>query len=530
MTALLKGLTALKMALIRRAYWNPFIASTYRPCDAQQSLLLNIVNRQRKTTFGREHNFREIRSIEDFRAAVPPAKYETYRRYIEQQEQDKYPHLNSRQPIMYAQTSGTTGKPKYIPILKDTIAQYRRSQHLVAYAKYLHINGVFNGKVLAIVSPAEEGALKTGTPYGSMSGLIYQSMPALLRSKYVVPADVFELAEYERKYYLITQHALTEKNISMIATANPSTLLKIESVMNTQVDSLIDAIDTINPKRAAEIRSIVARKGGLTFADTWPNLKSVTTWTGGSCGVLIPKIESMLPENARIVEMGYLSSEFRGSITVDVTTNLQIPTLHENFFEFVEKQCWENGGNDFLTLTEIEDGKQYYVFVTTTNGLYRYDIDDIIEVTGWFNATPSIRFIQKGKGITNLTGEKLYESQLIQAITSIETSCHLRIPFFMMLGCANNLQYTLFLEHEPFDTAEIESRIAALNTEFNEKRRSGRLKPIHVIFVKEGTGEAYKQDAIGRGQREGQYKLVHLQYEENNLFDFRPYVIGQGER
>lgn len=100
----------------------------------------------------------------------------------------------------------------------------------------------------------------------------------------------------------------------------------------------------------------------------------------------------------------------------------------------------------------------------------------------------------------------------------------------MMLGCANNLQYTLFLEHEPFDTAEIESRIAALNTEFNEKRRSGRLKPIHVIFVKEGTGEAYKQDAIGRGQREGQYKLVHLQYEENNLFDFRPYVIGQGER
>ena len=529
MNVILKSVTALKMALIQHAYWKPLITRTLHPAETQRRLLLSILKSQQNTTFGRDHKFQNIHSVEDYQAAVPAAKYEEFRPYVERQEEEKRPHLNRRQPKMYAQTSGTTGKPKYIPIQKETIAQFRRSQHIVAYAKYLHIKGVFDGKVLAIVSPAEEGRLPTGTPYGSMSGLIYQSMPSLLRSKYVVPANVYELHDYERKYYLIAKHAIAEKNISMIATANPSTLTKLESVVNSHLDFLLDEIQADNPKRGSELRAILAQKGVLTFADTWPNLKSITTWTGGSCSVLIPKIESMFPKDARIVEMGYLSSEFRGSITVDPIANLQIPTLHENFFEFVERDNWEKGVREFLTLAQIEVGKQYYVFTTTTNGLYRYDIDDIVEVTGRFNATPAIKFVQKGKGATNLTGEKLYESQLIQAVVSIEAKRHVRIPFFMMIGCQDSLQYTLVLEHRPFETEDIEHYINELNTEFKEKRRSGRLQPINIFFVKDGTGEAYKRAALSRGQREGQYKLVHLIYAKDNFFDFKRYIRGHGE-
>ncbi|MGR8946703.1 MAG: GH3 auxin-responsive promoter family protein [Gammaproteobacteria bacterium] len=527
MNAIVKLATACKMALIRYAYWNAFIASTRHPGDTQTALLMNIIRRQRETTFGREHGFQNINSVEDYRSAVPPSRYEAFRGYVERQEQQKLPHLNWQQPKIYAQTSGTTGKPKYIPILRHTIAQYRRSQHIVAYSKYSRIKGVFDGKVLAIVSPAEEGVLETGTPYGSMSGMVYKSMPALLRSKYVVPAEVFDLDDYESKYYLIAKYALAEPNITMIATANPSTLLKLESVINSRLGELINEVQTINPKRAAELRSLVSHGVRLRFADTWPRLKSVTTWTNGSCGVLIPKIEAQLPEGARIVEMGYLSSEFRGSITVDVNDNLQIPTLHENYFEFVERDCWENRDEKFLSLEQIEQGKQYYVFATTGNGLYRYDIDDIIEVTGRYNATPTIRFVQKGKGVTNLTGEKLYESQLIQAIATTEAENNITIPFFILLACPSNLEYTLLIEHIPFEAKGIERQLAMLNTEFDAKRRSERLKPLRIVFVEQGTGEAYKLDAIQRGQREGQYKLVHLMYKQDCPFEFSKYYRGQ---
>ena len=144
------------------------------------------------------------------------------------------------------------------------------------------------------------------------------------------------------------------------------------------------------------------------------------TWTSGSCRVLIPSLRKQLLPSTNIIEMGYLSSEFRGSITIDVLKNKGIPTLEENFFEFVAEEEWGSETPTFLTLEQIEEDRKYYIFVTTQNGLYRYFINDIVEVNGRYNSTPAIRFTQKGKGVTNITGEKLYENQLVQVMEAIK--------------------------------------------------------------------------------------------------------------
>lgn len=521
----------LKMAVIRQCLWNPLIRKTKVPSRAQEALLKRIIEAHKDTAFGKEHNFVNIQSYEDFKASVPVQSYEDLRPYIEKQEQEKRPSLNTAQPIMYAQTSGTTGKPKYIPILKDTVKQYRQSQHLFAYAEYAGISGVYDGKVLAIVSPAVEGHLETGTPYGSMSGLVYQSMPDFVHKKYVVPPEVFEISDYELKYYLIAAFALAEKNITLIATANPSTLLKIHKVIGERWDDLIKDIESGNehglpasPDRAKELAALVLGTQSPTFAAIWPALKSVTMWTGGSCAVLVPSIKKLLPPSAQIVEMGYLSSEFRGSITVDVLHNKSIPTIHENFFEFVERDAWENEEPCFLMIDALREGKQYYVFATTQNGLYRYFINDVVEVNGWFNKTPTIRFVQKGKGVTNLTGEKLYESQVIEAIQKLKERLGVEFDFFMMLGCPDTVQYTLYIEAEPSDAvAAFEAHLGKLNIEFEAKRGSGRLSETKLIFLKPGTAEKYKQYCIEQGQREGQFKLVKLQYVNDCGFDFSRY-------
>lgn len=521
---LLYILTTLKIALIKQFLWKPLIRLTHDPQKAQADLLQRILKQNKATVFGQEHGFADISSYEEYRKVVSVNDYEALRNYVDKQEAEKKPYLNSDQPVMYAQTSGTTGKPKYIPILQRTISQYRMSQHIIAYTIYAAIPGAYQGKVLAIVSPSVEGRLDSGTPYGSMSGLIYQSMPAFVHMKYVVPPKVFEMADYDEKYYLITLHALAEKAITMIATANPSTLIKLEKIMNSQSERLIDDIKAINPTRADTLQRLLSDKNALVFTDIWSNLKCVTTWTGGSCGALIPTLRKQLSSGTRIVEMGYLSSEFRGGITIDALENRQIPTLHENFFEFVEKDDWENGTPEFLTLDKIEACKHYYIFVTTQNGLYRYNINDIIEVTGRYNNTPTIRFVQKGKGVTNLTGEKLYEGQLLHAMTKMKETHGIDFDFFVMLGCPEVLEYTLYIEHEPLAISDIEQHLSFLNTEFETKRKSGRLKPVRVVFVQDGTGEAYKKHCLKGGQREGQFKLTHLQYKQDCSFDFIEYV------
>ena len=510
--------------MIKQWLWNPLLRKTYNPQRTQNELLLQILNQNKNTQFGRDHNFKNISCYADYQASVPVTQYEQLLSYIEKQESEKTDQLNSDQPIMYAQTSGSTGKPKYIPLLKRTIAQYRKSQHIVAYSIYSTIPGAYKGKILAIVSPATEGLLGTGTPYGSMSGLIYNSMPALMRSKYVLPAQIFEISNYDEKYYQITLYALSEKNITMIATANPSTLVKIEKVINQNINQLIADIFRTDSYRAKELEKIILDRGVLNFADIWPNLLVVVTWTGGSCSVQIPKLKNKLPSATRIVEMGYLSSEFRGSITIDPKENKQIPALHENFFEFIEKNDWESDKQNFKTLDQVEIGKQYYIFTTTQNGLYRYNINDLIEVTGRFNNTPTIQFVQKGKGVTSLTGEKLYEGQLIEAMINMLDELGIEVNFFIMLGCADNLQYTLYIEHKPIDDFNIEQQLSRLNIEFETKRHSGRLKPIRVEYIKPGTGEVYKQYCLDNGQREGQFKFNYLQYKQDCPFDFGSYL------
>ena len=39
-------------------------------------------------------------------------------------------------------------------------------------------------------------------------------------------------------------------------------------------------------------------------------------------------------------------------------------------------------GRELLRVEQLEVGQRYFVYVTNTSGLYRYEMNDIIEVTG----------------------------------------------------------------------------------------------------------------------------------------------------
>ena len=426
---------------IRKKHYVPFVELTKNPKDHQWNLLKNILHRNKDTHFGRKHKFASIHSYKDFLNAIPINEYEDLRSYINQQEQTGEPYLNSQQPVMYAQTSGTTGEPKNIPILNASIESYKHSQSLFSYTQYSFDREVYSGKILAIVSPDIEGKLSTGTPYGAITGLIYKSMPTLLRHSYLLPFEIFTVSDYDLKYYLICAFALKSENITLIATPNPSTILRLKDIIDTNFENLLRDIESgnlscmkeidpekrkkINQKfkpnqlRASQLRELKNKRGSLIISDIWPNLKLISTWTSGNCSTLLPALKAQLSSKSFIGEVGYMSSEFRGTINLDIRNETQVPTLNENFFEFVERDEWGSESPDFLMLHEIEPGKHYYIFVTTQNGLYRYFINDIIQVTGKYQNTPTIKFIQKGDGVINLTGEKLYEDQVNKAVLKV---------------------------------------------------------------------------------------------------------------
>ena len=551
MNGLINAVIRVQMAWRSVVLWRPFLRLTRAPDFTQGAVLKSILNRHRDTRFGREHKFATIASPEEYAARVPLQSYETLRPYIEQQQLGTHRQLTAEDPILFAQTSGTTGRPKYIPILPQTVTSAKRNQRLFAYCLHSALPAVFHGKTLAFVSPAVEGALPSGVPFGSMSGLIYRSMPWLLRRRYVIPAAVFDVSNHEIKYILIAAFALAERSVTYLAAANPSTLLKLAEVIRQHHPTLLvavelgklpglDRLDAVTaraiqpafaaqPRRAAELRRILSTDAPHLFSALWPELKAVSCWREGSCRLLLPALGKLFRPDLPVLELGYLSSEARGSLPVDSLQRREVPSLHENYFEFIERSDWEAGRTIIQRLGQLEVGRAYYVILTTPAGLYRYFMNDVITVDGRFEQTPTIKFLEKGAGVTNITGEKLYESQVSEALEAVLMETGQSALFFVMVADEENLHYDLYLEATatpPVDFIDkLDTQIATRNLEFQAKRASGRLRPTRLTLLRAGASEAFKAYFVAQGQREAQFKFVRLQTRARLTFDFAAHCL-----
>jgi hypothetical protein len=518
----------------------------------QDEVLHRILEVNAKTEFGSAHGFSDIKSPDDYRRAVPVQTFDTLHPYVAAQDTTDSLALTTAPPVFYQRTSGTLGTPKDIPLTRDGIERVRRDQRIAAYVQHASTR-LFTGKVVGIGSPAIEGHTAGGTPYGSATGLIYENQPAIVRAKFVLPPAVFGITDYDARYFTIAALALAESRVTGLATANPSTLVKLLEVINQNAEALLRDVtegrvslaDQLSaeqrravtaalapaPQRARVLARLMEHNGRLTYADLWPDLAGVVTWTGGSCVVPLARLRPELPETARIIEAGYVSSEFRGTVNVDVAGNLCLPTLLGHYFEFVQRDAWERGEDNFLTLDELEVGEFYYPIVTTPDGLYRYNINDIVSVTGKIGATPTLAFVQKGKGVTSITGEKVTEAQLLQAVQQASEEQNLNPQFFVALADEDDARYVLYLEASgdllpPVEAvgAAVDAGLCTLNTEYATKRASGRLNPLQVQFLRPGSGDAYRRHCVASGQREAQFKVRHLQYAREASFAFAAHV------
>jgi len=192
-----------------------------------------------------------------------------------------------------------------------------------------------------------------------------------------------------------------------------------------------------------------------------------------------------------------------------------------NFYEFFpEDASGPPDGTDLLTAAELEVGRRYFIYVTTLGGLYRYDMNDIVEVTGHYQDTPLIRFVQKGKGVVSFTGEKLYETQVLAAAGKAFAGLPQRPELIAAVGeMRGDRPRYLFLvefdsppgESEGTDLAgRLERALCESNIEYAAKRDSMRIGPPVLRVVRSGEFDAYRKRMVEQGRADGQFKVLRL--------------------
>ena len=527
-----------------------FEQATGDPGRVQTEKLFAMLRKNADTEYGRKYGFASIRTLADFQKQVPVITYDDIREDMDRVVDGAAGVFTAEKPVMFAQTSGTTGTPKYIPVTPT--CQGREHKDVMRtwtyHAKQAHPD-IFDGKVVSLVSPAIEGHTSSGVPYGSTSGSMYKTMPGIIRKAYSIPYDAFEIEDYNAKYYTIMRISLAH-DIRFLATANPSSILKMCEKASEYGDDIIRDIhdgtlcESVaiepsirkiiapqlkpNPNRARQLESIRQRRGGsLLPADYWPALSLIGCWKGGTVGHYLKKFpEWFNPDGRRDIpvrDWGYLSSEARGSIPLSDEGSQGVLTIATNFFEFVAVDDLEaNRDNpsawEFLTVSDVEVGKQYYIFVTTTGGLYRYDINDVIQVTGHYNRTPQIVFQRKGRGMTNITGEKVSVNQIISAVQRASLATGIAPNHFKAEADLKNSRYLFRVEFmtqtdpekQKTYLEEIDRHLKAVNIEYKAKRESHRLASPVLHVMREGWYERERKKQVESGMRMFQAKTQLL--------------------
>jgi len=517
---------------------------------AQQAVLDDILLYARETVFGKARRFSAIHTPREFSEEVPINDYESVRPYVERHAAGEPDVLFPGKPMFYATTSGTTAAPKLIPITKKYHDEcYNGLTKLWFYSMFQEMPGFLDGRDLTMVGKAVEGYTPDGTTYGSFSGHMNAYMPSFIKRFRVIPFEVHDADDYAAKYYTLMRVAL-EHPIRMIVAANPSNLLELHRVAAERLDEMIHDIEhgtlksdlnlaheirravearlAPNPERARELRALLRTHDPLLPRHYWPSLEVINTWKQGNAGMYLNHTEGFYPETTAIREFGYLATEARAGIVLRNDQEASILAAHLLYFEFIKTSEYGDPSARIHRAHELEVGEEYYIIITTPSGLYRYDMNDIIRVEGFYNEFPLFRFIQKGRGVTSLTGEKLYESQYLTAVERAEKALGFRAGFHIAFADFDSSRYHAFFEldgpHAPSRAAiasALDKALGDINMEYKAKRQSNRLGPLEAHELRPESFVTYKQQALEAGAREGQFKLTQLSIDDDRFRFFK---------
>ena len=532
-----------------------FEAGTRDPAQAQGRVLRSLLRDNADTIFGREHRFGSIGSAAEFARRVPIRDYEALRPYVERIMAGERQVLTAEAPFMFTTTSGTTGTPKFIPVTPGWTEAMAALMRLWTFHALRDHPGMLDHRVLTIVGAAIEGVASGGLPYGAMTGLTYQRLPWLIRRRHALPYAVALIRDHESRYFVALRLALSHA-LSSIATPNPSTVLRLADIAARRGDELLRAIhdgtlgvgelEAIpsagmtglelraalatalrpDPRRAAFLEAVRKRRGRLVLGDCWPELSLVACWLGGSAGIQARHLDAEFGSQVARRDLGLVASEGRLTIPVEDDAAAGVLAVHTNFYEFIAEEDIDDPAPRTLLCHELAEGRRYDVIVTGANGLYRYDMNDIVEVRGFHGRTPKVAFVRKGRDMLNITGEKLHLNHVLHAMSAAERATGLGVWQFRVIPDVEAARYDLLVElprtaegGRPLTrfAAAFDRGLSEANIEYRSKRASARLAPPRLCVMREGWAERRCREEFARGRREIQHKWCVMRPEWDDV-------------
>jgi len=471
--------------------WQVFNKSAALTEKSQKKILLKILKMNEKTDFGRKHGFSAINNVASFRANVPLSTYNDYSSEIEMLSCGQKNVLTRDKVLLFEPSSGSASATKLIPYTKTLKRQFQKAILPWLYDILTKNIGVAKGSAYWSITPIGKISRERkneSTPVGFDKDAEYFGpiLKRVLNLVIAVPADVGMIEDVDVFRYATLFYLLKEKKLAFISVWDPTFLSFLFEPLPRFAPSIIGDIDhgtltlpselpdelksrltkkiSADKGRAAELRKIfdlynrsLIIKNRL-YKSIWPGLSLISCWGDGKAANNLFILEEMFT-GVKIQPKGLLATE--GIVSFPLTGKTGgILAVNSHFFEFLVVDGLRDCGRyqDIRLAHQLEEGKLYYVIITTGGGLYRYQLNDIIKVVGFENGCPMIRFISKGDKVSDLFGEKLNEHHVAEVLKSAFEAYSIKPDFFMVAPeekTDSKYCYSLFLQGKKYNTENI---------------------------------------------------------------------------
>lgn len=459
----------------------------YNPVVTQKKVFTQLLNNAKHTSFGKDHNYSEIKSYSDFTDNVPVRDYEDLKPYIERVVAGEADVLWRGKPLYFAKTSGTTSGAKYIPLTKESMPYHIEAAR---NAILLYINETGNadfvdGKMIFLQgSPVLEE--KNGLKFGRLSGIVAHYVPGYLQRNRMPSWETNVIEDWETKVDAIVDETYPED-------------MRVIFGIPSWVQMYFERLE---------------QKGNKKIGEIFKNF-SLFIYGGVNYEPYKAKFENLIGRKVDSIELFPASEGFFAYQDKQSEQGMLLLLNSGIFYEFIKSGDFFTENPKRYTIGEVELGINYVLIISTNAGLWAYNTGDTIA----FTSLMPYRVIVTGriKHYISAFGEHVIGKEVETALNEATEGTSVRINEFTVAPQINpekGLPYHewfIEFENEPDDmeafALTIDKAMRKQNVYYDDLIAGNILRTVIISKVKRKGFQEYMKSI---GKLGGQNKLPRL--------------------
>lgn len=471
------------------------------PVDVQMEWMYSLIRDASNTEYGMACNFSEIQNYEQFKTSIPLNDYESLKPLIERTRRGEQNLLWHSEIKWFAKSSGTTDKSKFLPVSQESLdgCHYNAGRDMITLQCYNNPDThLFTGKNLALGGSFKEDHFGDYNSFhGDVSAIIIRNLPMWADFFRAPDVNIALMDEWESKLEQIAV-SMMDENVTSLAGV-PSWMLVL-------------------------LKRILEKKKVSTINEVWPNLE--VYFHGGVS--FKPYKEQFIKifnnEKTNFMQLYNASEGFFGIQDQPSSDEMLLMLDYGIFYEFMDIKDLgaTNSYKKVIHLDEVKTGVDYSMIITTSAGLWRYQLGDVIR----FTSTNPYRFVISGrtKQHINVFGEELMVHNTDAAIFAACEKTHAMVkdytvaPVFMENNSGAH-EWLIEFSKEPnnfdFFVALLDENLKKQNSDYEAKRYNNFV--LHFPHVRKMPENSFYNWLKANHKVGGQHKVPRLSNDRKLL-------------